>query len=102
MQVYLSILEELKEAMEKPNQRSWEWMKFWKRPTKKSKTPCEDPEREGLIDQPQETEVPKNLPEIVLDKRRAEQRTPEAQSRRNQGFYFWLLGIIRFFGRDDS
>ena len=102
MQVYLSILEELKEVVETPNQRSWKWMKSWKR-SKPQKIPCEDPEREGLIDQNQETELPKALPELVLVRRQAEQaRNAEVEHRRNQGFYSWLLNVIRFIGRDDS
>ena len=29
MQTYLEVLEELKDEVEKPNRRSWSWLKFW-------------------------------------------------------------------------
>jgi hypothetical protein len=29
MQTYLEVLEELKDEIEKPNRRSWSWLKFW-------------------------------------------------------------------------
>jgi hypothetical protein len=103
MQTYLSILEGLKEVTEKHN-RSWNWLRFWKRSKDQlTQPPTEDPEQERLIEQQEGPEVPKDIPEIVLERRNARKWRAAEQGHDSTGdFYHRLLHIIRVLERDDG
>lgn len=104
MQTYLSILEELKEEIEKPKRRSWKWVLFW-RSSRPHKTKNNDPERESLIDQTAETEVPKGLPSLEFQRRATNSWKAEREGQVEDakiGIYRRLLRMVRFLGRDDS
>ena len=101
MQNYLSILEGLKDETES-QKRSWKWMRFWQRSKGHStQPPAEDPEQERLIEeQVGEVQLPKDRPELVLDRnlRAAEQHHAES----TRGFYHTLLHVVRVLERDDG
>jgi hypothetical protein len=103
MQTYLSILEGLKEVTEKHN-RSWNWLRFWKRSKHQlTQPPTEDPEQERLIEQQEGPEVPKDIPELVLERRNARKWRAAEQGHDSTGdFYHRLLHIIRVLERDDG
>jgi hypothetical protein len=104
MQTYLSILEDLKEEIEKPKHRSWKWLLFW-RSSKPYKTKNSDPEQEGLIDQSAETEVPKGLPTLEFQRRATNSWKAEREGQvevAKIGIYRRLLHMMRVLGRDDS
>ncbi len=103
MQTYLSVLEELKEITEQQT-RSWNWLRFWqKSKAKKSKSPNAIPEEEALIEQTQDTEVPKDPPNLVLQKQEMRQwRATAPQEATKQGLYARVLRVVRFLERDDG
>lgn len=104
MQTYLSILEDLKEELEKPKHRSWKWLLFW-RSSKPYKTKNSDPEQESLIDQNAETEVPKGLPSLEFKRRATNSWKSEREGKIEdvrKGLYRRLLHIVRVLSRDDS
>lgn len=104
MQNFLSILEELKEATEHRDQRSWSWLKFWqKTKAQKTKRPNEDPEQEALMEQNQETEVPKDLPDLVLERRETRRNVhEEPEFHPMKSLYNKAFQVIRFLERDDG
>lgn len=99
MQTYLTLLEELKEAHESST-RSWDWLKFW-RSTRTKKIVSEE-EEALIVDPNRETEIPKDLPDIVLDRRetKAWEGTKADQAAR-QGLYRRLLKLLRVLERDE-
>jgi len=103
MQTYLSVLEELKGVTDKPA-RSWNWLRFWqKSKAKKSKSPNAIPEEEALIEQIQDAEVPKNPPDLVLQRQETRQwRATTPQEATKQGLYDRVLRVVRFLERDDG
>ena len=103
MQTYLSILEALKEVTEKQG-RSWNWLKFWKKSKSRlTQPPAEDPEQERLIDQQEGPEVPKDIPELVLENGNGRKWRAAEQGHDSTGdFYHRLLHIIRILERDDG
>lgn len=102
MQTFLSILEELKEATEHRDQRSWAWLRFWETPkAQRTQRPNDDPEQEPLVDQVQDNQVPKDLPDVVLERR----ETRNLQQPVNDpldSLYRKVFKVIRFLERDDS
>ena len=104
MQNYLFVLEELKEVTERPS-RSWKWLLFWQEKSKSRKGPQTIPEEEeALIEQSSpEAEIPKTLPDLVLERNETRQwRSSAPQDAAKQGFYDRILRFIRFFERDDG
>lgn len=103
MQTYLVILEELKEQTENKKYRSWRWLRFWRKP-KAQKTPDanNDPEAEALIDQNSEAAMPKDVPELVLERRNSSWKSASQQRDSKQGFYCKMLNVVRFLERDDG
>jgi hypothetical protein len=104
MQTYLSILEDLKEEIEKPKHRSWKWLLFW-RSSKPYKTKNSDPEQESLIDQNAEAEVPKGLPSLEFQRRATNSWKAEREGQvegAKIGLYRRILRMVRVLGRDDS
>jgi hypothetical protein len=103
MQNYLTILEGLKEVVGKQD-RSWNWLRFWQKSKYQlTQTPAGDPEQERLIDQHEETEVPKDIPELVLERRNAKKwRAAEQEHDSARNFYHRLLHVIRVLERDDG
>jgi hypothetical protein len=102
MQNFLTILEELKDVIENRPQRSWKWLRFWQKsqPHKKS----QDPEQENLIDQNVETSLPKDIPNLVLQRRqsRSWKSDHEGQESGSKSIYQYILVVVRFLERDDS
>jgi hypothetical protein len=103
MQNYLAILEGLKEVTEKQD-RSWNWLRFWKKSKDQlTQPPTEDPEHERLIEQQEGPEVPKDIPELVLERGNARKWRAAEQGHDATGdFYHRLLHIIRLLERDDG
>ena len=102
MQNFLTILEDLKHVVENRPQRSWNWIRFWRKgPNKKD---AHDPEQENLIDQNAETSLPKDTPDLVLRRRQSKswKSDSEGQESVKRGISQWLLPIVRFLERDDS
>ncbi|KAF4636320.1 hypothetical protein G7Y89_g1758 [Cudoniella acicularis] len=104
MQTYLSILEELKEETENRKQRSWNWIRIWRKDKNHQNQDANtDPEQESLIDQNQDTDVPKGLPDMVLQKRESKFWEPETDGKEStkQEVYRWVLSLMSFLERDD-
>jgi hypothetical protein len=103
MQNYLSILEGLKEVTDKHN-HSWNWLLFWKKSKHQlTQAPVEDPEQECLLEQQEGPEVPKDIPELVLEGPNARKWKVAEQGHDSTGdFYHRLLHIIRVLERDDG
>lgn len=104
MQIYMSILEELKEVSEHRDRRSWTWLRFWESSkSQKNQRPFDDPEREGLINQNEETEIPhKDLPDIVLERRETRNLHSQPQYDPLDTLYHKVFQVIRFLERDDG
>jgi hypothetical protein len=102
MQNYLTILEELKEVTENQT-RSWIWLRFWKKSKDQlMQAPAEDPEQERLINQHEETQVPKDIPELVLERQNATKWRAAQEHGSTRDFYHRLLHLIRVLERDDG
>lgn len=99
MQTFLSILEDLKEWTEKENPRSWNWIRFWRKPQPQVATVPEEEER--LIQQPQEPLLPKDLPDLVMERRETRQWQAPAQDKK-WSLYRKILDIILVLARDDG
>ncbi|TVY80910.1 Uncharacterized protein LSUE1_G003049 [Lachnellula suecica] len=102
MQIYLSILEDLKDELEKSKHRSWKWLLFW-RESKPYQIKNSDPEQESLIDSNNaETEVPKSLPNLEFRRRATNSWKPEREGQEvAKRLYRRLLHMVRVLGRDD-
>lgn len=102
MQNFMSILEELKEVTQHRDQRSWSWLRFWqKSKAQRTQRPNDDPEQEALVDQQQESEVPKDLPDLVLERRETRNlQQPEYDPL--DALYRKVFQVIRFLERDDG
>jgi len=103
MQNYLSILEELKEVTETQS-RSWNWVRFWRKSKDQlTQPPAEAPEQERLIDEQNPTDVPKDMAELILERRNARNwRSAEREHDSNHNFYHKLLHVVRVLERDDG
>jgi hypothetical protein len=102
MQTFLSILEELKEATEHRDQRSWSWLKFWETSkAQRTQRPNDDPEQEALVEQTQNNEVPKDLPDVVLERRETRNLQQPAHDPLDN-LYRKVFQVIRFLERDDG
>jgi hypothetical protein len=102
MQNFLTILEELKDVIENNPRRSWKWLRFWQKI--KSNQKSQDPEQENLIDQNDETSLPKDIPNLVLQGRRSRswKSNHEGHESGSTSIYQYLLAVVRFLERDDS
>ncbi|KAK0116947.1 hypothetical protein ONS96_012791 [Cadophora gregata f. sp. sojae] len=102
MQTFLSILEDLKEWTENDSARSWNWIRFWRKPKPQvADGPNAVPEeQERLIQQPQEAMLPKDLPDLVLDRRETRQWQAPAENTK-WALYRRILNIIMIISRDD-
>ena len=102
MQNFLTILEELKDVIENKPQRSWKWLRFWQKDD--SNKDQEDPEQETLIQQNPETNVPKDIPSLVLQKRQSSswRSDIEGQESSDNAIHQYMLAVVRFLERDDS
>lgn len=102
IQTFLSILEELKEELEKTNGRSWNWLKFWRRSRKSQQTNIE-PEAELLIEG---DNGPAQLPKVPKDdpalERRDKRKWKEMRDENKQGLYRRTLKVLKVLSRDDS
>lgn len=103
MQNFLTILEALKEVTENQN-RSWSWLRFWhKHKEQSTQPPVEDPEQERLIDEDERLDVPKDIPELVLETRNARNwRDFEFDNASTREFYQKVLHVTRVLERDDG
>jgi hypothetical protein len=104
MQTYLTILEELKDATEKPT-RSWNWLRFWKKTKPNQRTAAlVSPEEEALIQQSRESEVPKNATDAVLQRHETQlfRGTLSHTASKKHPLNDVILRVVRFFGRDDG
>ena len=103
MQNYLALLEGLKEITEKQT-RSWNWVRFWQKSKNQlTQPPTADPEQERLIEQQEGPEVPKDIPELVLERPNARKWRAAEQGHDSTGdFYHRLLHVIRVLERDDG
>lgn len=102
MQNFLSILEELKEATEHRNERSWAWLRFWEMSkARKTRQPNDDPEQEALVDQDQNTDVPKDLPDVILERRETRDLRQPVDDPLDD-IYRKAFQVIRFLERDDG
>ena len=103
MQTFLSVLEDLKETTEKDNARSWNWIRFWRKSKPQvTEGPNAVPEeQERLIQQPQEAMLPKDLPDLVLDRRETRQWKATAENKK-WDLYRKILNVVMFISRDDG
>ncbi|KAG9234793.1 Fusaric acid resistance protein-like-domain-containing protein [Amylocarpus encephaloides] len=104
MQNFMTILEELKDLIDGPQPRSWKWLRFWwKERSSKKQSADSDPERESLIDQNRENDVPKDLPTFALQRRRSRTWKAESEGQENprSGLYRYAIVLLRFMERDD-
>ncbi|KAI9736482.1 MAG: hypothetical protein M1818_005992 [Claussenomyces sp. TS43310] len=102
MQTYLESLENLKESLESPGRRSWNWLKFWQ-PSKWSReiaTPGSDPETDGLLVQNSPDGPHKDLPDFVNSKTGPDHAFV-MQSTGQQSWYSQLFRVLKFLERDD-
>lgn len=102
MQTFLSVLEDLKETTEKDNARSWNWIRFWRKSKPQvTEGPNAVPEeQERLIQQPQEAMLPKDLPDLVLDRRETRQWKATAENKK-WDLYRKILNVVMVISRDD-
>ena len=101
LQNLLSILEDLKEQSEQRNNRSWKWVRFWrKRPTDENLEPSTDMEREPLIGRSDRSRIPKDVPELVIE--RENPRVALHTNRVKGGFIKRLLRLLKILERDDG
>ena len=103
-QVFLSIIEDLKEVMDSPDERSWNWLKFWKK-SKAAKVRGfgAEAEEELLRTPSRKAASALNLPQLVMERRESRlSQNPRTRQDKKQGFYFGLLHVVRFFTRDDG
>lgn len=113
MQIFLETLDDLKSESESRNNRSWNWLKFWRvwnkegmffnskflhQLTRGAVHP--DPERESLIDHNRDAGVPKHIPDIVMTRR--DIGISSANESKRQSVYTRILKVVRFLRRDDS
>ncbi|KAL3424390.1 hypothetical protein PVAG01_03671 [Phlyctema vagabunda] len=100
MQIYLSILEELKEEAERPNRRSWEWLRFWRHG--RTRKPSLDPEAEALIEQPPDpSAVPKDLPELIIRRESTNWKGKSEEGGLKERVFRKVFHVARFMRRDD-
>ncbi|KAH8589429.1 Fusaric acid resistance protein-like-domain-containing protein [Bisporella sp. PMI_857] len=100
MQTFLASLEELKAHSEIHKRRSWNWLLFWKRWTKKQPV-ITDPEAEPLLSNSQSATV-KDIPTIASDRRASKHWDVGIQERRiTEGVYRRILHGLRILERDD-
>lgn len=104
MQTFLSILEELKAATRNEHQRSWAWMKFWRNfRSKRTQSGRLSPEEQPLIDQSRETDLPKDLPDLVLERHKTGQwQGSWSERNKTQGLYRRVLRVIMVLEMDDG
>lgn len=101
MQNYLTILEELKEELERSNRRSWKWAQFWK--CEKARKPNDDPEEETLLEQQLDRhDVPKDLPELALRKESTNWKGKSQEGSLRERVFRKVFHVTRFLCRDDS
>ncbi|KAH9223420.1 hypothetical protein DL95DRAFT_431393 [Leptodontidium sp. 2 PMI_412] len=102
MQTFLSILEDLKEWTEKENPKSWNWIRFWRKPKPQvTDGPNGVPEEEQrLIQPPQEPLLPKDLPDLAIERRSTRQWQAPVQNKK-WSLYRKILDIILILARDD-
>jgi hypothetical protein len=104
MQTFLLILEDLKEQNEQPNDRSWNWLRFWRNPRwfKGSRKTIQEDEEPLIEPSPgqaaQLPKVPKDDP--ALDRR--DERKWRDLRKKPKGFYLRGLRAVRWLKRDDS
>ena len=100
MQNYLSILEELKEQTEKTKKLSWNWLKLWRR--LKYFGPASDEEERPLITPVEQSDSPKDVPELIMERRDSKRWTDASQQNDHQGIYRRALRVLRVLERDDG
>lgn len=102
MQTYLSILDELKDELEKPT-RSWKWLLFWRKGRGRYNSVVSS-EQEALIG-PDDIEAPAPKIRTEFNIRRTVSGgygAPSSAAESRSGFSDTLLRLIRFLNRDDS
>ncbi|RYP35092.1 hypothetical protein DL767_003997 [Monosporascus sp. MG133] len=111
MQKYLDALDDLKYLVEQ-NKRSWDWLKFWKRISLRSKPKVEDPEQDYLI-QPirrmRQSKLPRGIPDTMLKHRDSRawdlaRPAPDEEGWKDKVVRILsqdLLKFFRFLARDD-
>jgi hypothetical protein len=103
MQTYLSILEDLKDATENRDQRSWKWVQFWRESkAKKAHSPEASEEEAALIDQHRNTNVSKDPPDLIFERPELRKQKEMQRSNVKQGFYRRILRLLRTLARDDG
>ncbi|KAG4440024.1 hypothetical protein IFR05_004474 [Cadophora sp. M221] len=102
MQTFLSILEDLKEWTEKENPKTWNWIRFWRKPKPQvTDGPNGVPEEEQrLIQPPQEPMLPKDIPDLAIERRSTRQWQAPVQDKK-WSLYRKILDIILVLARDD-
>lgn len=105
MHTYLVILGDLKDHMDSPKQRSWNWLAFWRTTNlKKHKVSARnaDLETESSLAQSTAVEVPKfDLPEPELRPHRMKHNMRGMPTTTRQTFYTYVLKVVRFLQKDD-
>ncbi|RDW91153.1 hypothetical protein BP5796_02318 [Coleophoma crateriformis] len=100
MQNYLTILEELKEELERSNRRSWNWAYFWKRGRIQKSPPS--PEEESLLEQQDDRhDVTKDLPELALRKESTQWKGKSQEGTLQERIFRKVFHVARFLRRDD-
>ncbi|OWP03630.1 hypothetical protein B2J93_3251 [Marssonina coronariae] len=103
-QNFLSILSEYQETTEKPDSRSWNWLRFWKSQTQRHKRDANTvpEEEERLISQPQQSVLPKDVPDLVFERRKTKQwQNSTNEENKKWSIYHKILNIVLFLSRDD-
>ncbi|CZT44109.1 related to Lactobacillus putative histidine protein kinase SppK [Rhynchosporium secalis] len=102
MQTFLSILEDLKDRTEKDNPRTWNWLKFWRNSKARVSNSAHSipEEEESLIQHPQVPLLPKDLPDLVIERRETQKWQAPVQAKK-WSIYRRILEFALVLARDD-
>lgn len=101
MSAYLEILDDLKlEIEERPDGKTWNWLKVWHRTRGfRPEQHHDDPERDSLIAQNEENEIPRDIPSPAERKAAIENQSARETPKWTYSYRLWrALSILR---RDD-
>ena len=103
MKIYLDILDELKDEVDKPffQKRSWNWLKFWRRKSRKNNSPKDetDPEHDNLITRNEDVDIQQEVPSPVDRDQDTIPRPEKPNPKPTVTYRIWKAS--RFFRRDD-
>ncbi|KAM0802728.1 Fusaric acid resistance protein-like-domain-containing protein [Usnea florida] len=101
MRAYVEILDDLKlEVEERPDGKTWNWLRVWRKMSESKRGQHHnDPERESLIAQNEENDIPRDVPSPSERKATGELASPREGPKWSYGYRLWRA--LSVFRRDD-